>query len=62
MIEQFKPKPIDPFPQPDKYDRERKAIRACLQTVGIYGEDAMLAEACTMKRLGIVCDGSKCLD
>lgn len=55
MISQLLPNAVQPyFTNNDEFWRERRAISVCLQTAGIYGEDASRIEYETLIKLGIV--------
>lgn len=52
--ELLSPHAIHPFyTERDEHWRERRAISACLEAAGIYGEEAMFIEMEAMKKLGI---------
>ena len=51
----FTPKPIQfSISAKDEFWRERRAIEACIQAAGIYGEEASMIEYEALRRLGII--------
>lgn len=55
-IKELQPHPLPPFRAGEKGEhwRERRAIAACLECAGIWGEEASIIEYNALRKLGLI--------